>query len=173
MTPQTFIRAATAPAPAVVMSLVSALSSGGQAMAVTTNVLSDSATGCAYFGDVPARRQSGWTETRRKLSLYAALKDGWDGDAARRVPPSVIDRAQNVLAHFAAAGLSEPEVDLDTNGELSFIWDDDVVASVTLAPTGEVLAYAYVEGDAAAFRHSSKALNFDDLEPVVNAIKRA
>lgn len=166
---QNFVYSTSIGAPAVVVGLACALSSG-TAFALPLYAAND-ASGGSYFGTAPASLTNAWSEARRKITLYSSLADGWDGGGASRVSPAVIDRASSIISYLSKAVAVEPLVDLATDGEISFVWDDGSnMASVALLANGEIVAYSYADGEMDAYRYMSRVLNMSALEPIARVV---
>lgn len=155
--------------PAAIRLFASALTTAPLAMmAITPAVASDT----TYFSSTKAPKPAcpKWQAIQRRLDLYAALADGWDGGGAQRVSASVIDRAKQAAAFFERRAVKAPELGLSSDGEIDFVWDgDDASSSIAFLRSGEVLGFAYAEEWDAPVRWTSRVFDVSELEPVVLA----
>lgn len=141
-----------------------------------------SATPTVTHADVPAsilfahgQRQPSpkWADIIRRLDLYAALGDAWDGQHAAKVSAVVLDRARQAVAHLQAVGATAPSLGLASDGELDLVWDDDErSASVAFLRNGEVMIFVYDPDWDRPFRSIARTFDPRDLEPVLDVVQQ-
>lgn len=109
-----------------------------------------------------------WGALRAKLSKWADLEPGWDGDDGIAPDPAVVDSGKAFLDLARAAGLPLPQSYIAGDGEFGFRWRGPAYySSVSFLDDGHIVGYVEAN-DAVVFRIDEK---FSEVADVTGLLK--